>query len=259
VRFDYEHVTYTHCQVAHFIPSISACIGDRAPQRYIWRILITLMLAQRSCDGFIYDSLFPRWLRDRELRGQGPPLLEQGAGRTNSAASSVDRRRPPAPDFSVRACTILFEFEQFGLLLLTMVSSSEALIIHQAGFAIFFLCGIAHQWIFLWLYRRCHGPFSLAGTRQAGVACSRTAATSAGMAHAACFAGRLASAKVNSVVAVLALFAYAAHEAACIPFAYSVFATCEWTFVISNICFHHFCLGDLRGARYAILSAGPSP
>lgn len=45
-------------QVPNFIPSISSCIGNATPQRYIWRASIALMLTVRLYSGLLYYGWF---------------------------------------------------------------------------------------------------------------------------------------------------------------------------------------------------------
>ena len=55
---DFESVNRTHCRVPNFVPSISSCIGNATPQRYIWRASIAMMLTVRSYSGLVYYHWF---------------------------------------------------------------------------------------------------------------------------------------------------------------------------------------------------------
>jgi hypothetical protein len=45
--YHYEWTTQTHCNVWNFAPSISASIGLFRPQKYVWKMLVSLHSAPR--------------------------------------------------------------------------------------------------------------------------------------------------------------------------------------------------------------------
>lgn len=268
IYYNFESVTYTHCGVANVIPSISACIGDHTPQRYIWRLCIALMVAQRSSDGFIYRAYFrerfvigrnsDRASDDEEKPAATSRLLERKDSTKGSRGS--ERRLPPCRSFERRnaLCNWLFQAEQVGLLLLTCVSSSENVIVHQLGFLIFLVAGVSHSWLWLHMYEQVHWPeknadrnFDVTSGDGGGIANGRDRKRTRELW---CYSKRRNVAMVNSSAAACALIAYAVHSTVCIPFLYSFFASCEWVFVLTNICFHHYALGDFWECRYALLN-----
>ena len=54
--YHYEWTTQTHCNVWNFAPSISAAIGLFRPQKYIWKLFISLHSAPRLLLALMYRS-----------------------------------------------------------------------------------------------------------------------------------------------------------------------------------------------------------
>ncbi|XP_028322429.1 post-GPI attachment to proteins factor 2-like isoform X2 [Gouania willdenowi] len=108
ICFHFKESTYTHCQVANALPSISAAIS-LTPQRYIWRGCVGLHSAPRFLFSFMYFSLYQRRLQGALLRLLGLMVL---------------------------LCSLM---ENSGLLLLTYVASTENYELHKKGFIVFVL------------------------------------------------------------------------------------------------------------------------
>ncbi|KAL1252771.1 hypothetical protein QQF64_017464 [Cirrhinus molitorella] len=112
--YHYNDATYTHCQVANYLPSISAAIS-LTPERYIWRFSIGLHSAPRFLVAAAYLSFY---------RGRVWRLKEQLlSGFT----------------FLLALC------ENVGLLLLTYVSSTETYSVHKSGFILFIGSSLVHM------------------------------------------------------------------------------------------------------------------
>lgn len=201
IQYNFESVTRTHCSpIANFMPSISACIGDFAPQKYIWRFFIAAMITQRVMDGLVLDGL----LRE--------------------AAVKPGRVAPVPHDYSSRRQTILVLHvaEQFFLLLLTCISSSDDGRPHQVGFTGFLLCAVARQFMHCRLLRIAYEVDHGRATPMQLWA----------------YQWRCKMAMVNNMFGIGAIVFYIWHNTVCMPFVYSCFATCEWMFVVTNIQFH---------------------
>jgi len=56
--YDFEISTSTHCGVNNWLPSISAAIGSFAPQKYIWRLAISLHSLPRYVIAFMYYNRY---------------------------------------------------------------------------------------------------------------------------------------------------------------------------------------------------------
>lgn len=54
ILYFYERSTSTHCNVANYLPSISAAIGNYQPQRFVWQMAILLHAIPRFLIGFQY-------------------------------------------------------------------------------------------------------------------------------------------------------------------------------------------------------------
>ncbi|CAK0825826.1 unnamed protein product, partial [Prorocentrum cordatum] len=111
VVWNYRAVTSVHCgrKAQEFLPSISACIGDFSTQRWTWRSAMTLYVWQRLLTAPLYYRLLG------EAAGFGP--------------------------LNTARCAVFFT-EQLCLMMLTTVSSSENLVMHQLYLASFALCTV---------------------------------------------------------------------------------------------------------------------
>ncbi|KAI7796375.1 putative post-GPI attachment to proteins factor 2 [Triplophysa rosa] len=111
----YNAATYTHCQVANYLPSISAAIS-LTPERYIWRFSIGLHSAPR----FLMAAAYLSFYRGRFTKRLTEQLLS--------------------------VLTFLLALsENVGLLLLTYVSSTETYNVHKSGFIIFIGSSLFHM------------------------------------------------------------------------------------------------------------------
>ncbi len=54
--YHYEWTTQTHCNVWNFAPSISAAIGLFRPQKYVWKMLLSLHSAPRLLLALMYRN-----------------------------------------------------------------------------------------------------------------------------------------------------------------------------------------------------------
>eukprot|EP00123_Amoebidium_parasiticum_P009657 comp19625_c1_seq1/m.23153 comp19625_c1_seq1/g.23153 ORF comp19625_c1_seq1/g.23153 comp19625_c1_seq1/m.23153 type:complete len:255 (-) comp19625_c1_seq1:129-893(-) len=121
---DFESVNRTHCKVPNVVPSISSCIGNATPQRYIWRAGIALMLTPRFFSGLLYYSFF----------------------QVEHKAQSIFY------NFMNRLKLVLFYLEYLALATLTFVGSSENHDIHEASTILFMVFSVLHMWVTLYLF-----------------------------------------------------------------------------------------------------------
>ncbi|XP_056587213.1 post-GPI attachment to proteins factor 2 [Triplophysa dalaica] len=111
----YNAATYTHCDVANYLPSISAAIS-LTPERYIWRFSIGLHSAPRLLMAAAYLGFYRCRLK-RRLKEQLLSVLT----------------------------FLLALSENVGLLLLTYVSSTENYNVHKNGFMMFVGSSLFHM------------------------------------------------------------------------------------------------------------------
>ncbi|XP_017028573.2 post-GPI attachment to proteins factor 2 [Drosophila kikkawai] len=70
LAFDFVRSTYTHCDVANYLPSVSAAIGNYEPQRTVWRLAIFLHLPLRLAAAKMYLEHYREHIRrSRRLLG----------------------------------------------------------------------------------------------------------------------------------------------------------------------------------------------
>ena len=58
IVYNFTDSTSTHCKVVNYLPSVSASIGSYSPQKYVWRLTISLHSAPRYLVSFVYYYLF---------------------------------------------------------------------------------------------------------------------------------------------------------------------------------------------------------
>lgn len=102
-----EETTRTHCKAQNYLPSISAAVGNKTPERYIWRMGIALHSFLRLMIAYLYYNFY----QDVMIKGKV-------------------------------CCSIFVSFalffhviENICLLLMTYISSAENYPIHKCSFA----------------------------------------------------------------------------------------------------------------------------
>ncbi|XP_050417059.1 post-GPI attachment to proteins factor 2 [Patella vulgata] len=113
VSFNFEASTRSHCQAYNFLPSVSAAIGDFAPQKYVWRICIALHCGPRFILAVLYYGYH----------------TSINTGRYYEVYKTL-----------AATCTLLFSVEICSLVGLSYVSSSDNFNIHKLCFCIFMFC-----------------------------------------------------------------------------------------------------------------------
>eukprot|EP01134_Creolimax_fragrantissima_P003684 CFRG3684T1 len=122
---DFDSVNKTHCEVPNIIPSISSCIGNSTPQRYVWRLCISLMLIPRIYSGFLYYNWF------------------QVEHQASSTFYNVLNK--------IVLC--LFMAQYTSLAMLTYVGSNENHNVHEISTITFMIFSTVHQWLHIILYK----------------------------------------------------------------------------------------------------------
>lgn len=234
MRWNYASVTHVACgDPGHieFVPTISAIIGDFAPQRSIWRICVCLETGQRLLDAVLYYAFFSRC---RTIPTAGAATAPEKSARTEPCR--------PRRGFGVAgvfwfgswrlndAKLVLALAEQGCLLLLTGFSSADDLSMHELGFGGFAACSAAHQVVTVALMMRA-GPDALSP------------------AHRASYIWKVRAMVAHLISGVFVVLFFVRHVQHCENYVYSLFAMAEWVFVLSNICFHCSAYIDFRNLR----------
>jgi len=126
ILLHWDEVTSTHCRVPNYLPSLSAAVGDKTPQRYIWRIGIALHCCVRFIIPFIYRVFY------RDAIQHSSVLLHQMA--------SI-------------ACFMNI-VENISLLVMTYVSSKENYSIHEMGFIFFIATSMIYMLLTCFLFKK---------------------------------------------------------------------------------------------------------
>ncbi|CAB3402326.1 unnamed protein product [Caenorhabditis bovis] len=206
----FEQSTSTHCMVDNWLPSISAAVSTYAPEKYIWRILIGLHIGPR----FAVSAAFRNYLLSSPLR----PLT--GSYRFRHLCNF--------------AC-FLNIFENFFLLALTSISSSEDHGMHAKCFGGFAICSILYMVLSTIL-------FDQSGRRRATNLGERS------------YEYKILGAAVFIFCFVMGAYLYWRHNTYCEPGIYTLFALVEYSAVLSNIFFHCTLYFDFHGKSIALTS-----
>lgn len=110
--FDFKSTTQTHCRVANFLPSISAAIGDKSPQRYIWRFGVAIHAAPRILFIHLYRNFYTNIFHTRNVYFMY---------------------------YLSKIATLFNILEITALLVLSFVSSSENYAVHEKAFISFII------------------------------------------------------------------------------------------------------------------------
>lgn len=117
ILLHWEETTATHCRVSNYLPSLSAAIGNNAPEKYIWRIGIALHCTPRLLIPFMYYKMFTQF----------------GLPRIASFVMSI-------------GCLLHF-IENWCLIFLSYVSSIDDYEIHKINFIGFICCSMIYMMI----------------------------------------------------------------------------------------------------------------
>eukprot|EP00937_MAST-01D_sp_MAST-1D-sp2_P002384 g2384.t1 len=208
VRVEGRYCNPGGVQTPQFMPSISASIGDHAPQRYIWRICICFMIVNRLRDGRVQHGMF----RNAFARRAGAEPLAPQPLRFRLLNGAVHA---------------LHTLENLCLVLLSYVSSSDYFPAHMVGFVGFAVANVLHMGATMALMRSAYGDDALSASARDGLAA----------VPALCWRWRLRCMVANYALIAAAAYLYVRHEARCEPYVYSLFGVCEWSFVVTNILF----------------------
>lgn len=210
IFFDFRASTATHCRVPNFLPSISAAIGGFTPQRYIWRICITLHAAPR----FFYATGYYNWFNQ----------VHMGSHDTSYR-------------LLVKIAILLHCIENFVLVTLTSVSSSENLHIHEGSFILFIICSQFYMALTCLLCKWVRDSTGLRKEPQDNLS----------------YKYKKILAVFNISCFLFATYLYFRHNWYCEPYVYSWFALCEYMTVFSNILFHGTATIDMRDYSFGIV------
>ncbi|MFH4976765.1 hypothetical protein AB6A40_003474 [Gnathostoma spinigerum] len=128
ILLHWDEATATHCGVANWLPSISAAVASYSPERYIWRVFISLHAAPR----YVAAIAFRNYLL------------------TSPLWSPSDVWWYPVACHAL--CAVQFAENTF-LLLLTSVSSTENYLIHKISFSAFAVCAIIYMLSATWIFQ----------------------------------------------------------------------------------------------------------
>ncbi|XP_064608160.1 post-GPI attachment to proteins factor 2-like [Liolophura sinensis] len=208
LAFHFEGTTRTHCKVPNYLPSISAAIGDFRPEVYIWRICIALHCAPRFMFAVIYYNFH----------------------------TSYHVRKFTLFKVLAAAASSLHVVENFSLVGLTYISSSENYDLHENCFILFMVCSLVYMLLTCILFQWEKTEFSMSATVLRSLKYKRLL-----------FVTNLGS-------FLLAVYFFFRHSQYCEPGVYTIFSFLEYITVTTNILFHGTIVLDLEG--YALV-VGP--
>ncbi|KAI0212481.1 Post-GPI attachment to proteins factor 2 [Lamellibrachia satsuma] len=193
IIYDYEPSTRTHCKVRNYLPSISAAIGGFTPQRYIWRICIALHCWPRFLGAIVYRNYYLSY--------------------------QVYEWRLVYNLLANLAC-LLNIVENFALVTLTYISSSENYPMHEASFIVFMMTSEVYMLCSCILYKWSHMYQTFSPMERKS------------------FRLKLSLMVFNVSCFLLAIYFFFRHNTYCEPGVYTMFAFLEYMVVLSNIAFH---------------------
>ncbi|XP_029629559.1 post-GPI attachment to proteins factor 2 isoform X1 [Salmo trutta] len=203
--FHFQDSTDTHCKVTNYLPSISASIS-LSPECHIWRFCIGLHSAPRFLVAVAYFNFYKGRFSTRFLEW----LL--------SCLNFM--------------CAIT---ENFGLLLLTYVSSNETYLVHKEGFVLFIASSVIHMVLTcrLWLVIK---KYSLIPE------------------DVKSFHWKIRCLILNIAFCCLAAYFYWKHNMYCEQGSYTFFALFEYCVVFSNMAFHLTAFWDFKSREMVVIS-----
>ncbi|KAM6961021.1 post-GPI attachment to proteins factor 2-like [Aplochiton taeniatus] len=203
--FHFEESTGTHCQVPNYLPSISASIS-LSPECHIWRFCIGLHSAPRLLVAVAYFNFY---------KGRFAPRFPEG----------------------LLSCLNFFfaVTEDFGLLLLTYVSSNETYFVHKEGFVLFIASSLIHMLITCRLWHAIK-KYTLSPEDRKS------------------YRWKVRFLLFNLSFCVFAAYFYWKHNMYCESGSYTFFALFEYSVVFSNMAFHLTALWDFKSREVMVIS-----